>query len=220
MRPETLRGGGIIRHRHATPYVAIVLCGSYEEAGDAGRFRVGAGDVLVHGAYSAHCDVVGQAKTMVLNLAAPPDKILSPRGRASDPDLLAVIAERDPVAASIALAEMFEPVVAREADDVDDLAALLIANTDTRIGAWSEARRCARETLSRRFRRLYGIDAAQFRSEARARRAWRLIVGTTLSLADIAAASGHADQAHMTRAVKALTGAPPGAWRRVTKVQD
>jgi hypothetical protein len=36
------------RHRHLQRYAAIVLSGGYVEAGDAGRMRVRAGDVLVH----------------------------------------------------------------------------------------------------------------------------------------------------------------------------
>ena len=32
-------------------------------------------------------------------------------------------------------------------------------------------------------------------------------------LAEIAAETGFADQPHMTRAITALTGAPPRAWR-------
>ena len=34
------------------------------------------------------------------------------------------------------------------------------------------------------------------------------------SLAAVAAQHGFADQAHMTRSVRAVTGLPPGAWRR------
>ena len=50
------RGAVLPRHRHDAPYAAVVLEGGYEEAGDGGRFRVRAGDVLIHGAFSAHLD--------------------------------------------------------------------------------------------------------------------------------------------------------------------
>ena len=45
---ERLAPGSVKRrHRHAQGYVAVVLSGSYVEAGDEGRRRVGPGDALV-----------------------------------------------------------------------------------------------------------------------------------------------------------------------------
>lgn len=210
----------IARHRHAAAYATLVLEGGYEEAGDAGRHRVGAGDVLLHGAFSAHRDLTGRARTRLLDLPLPRDgRHWTARGHVTDPDAIVRLAERDSVEASAALLTMLEPAAAEEVEPADALAAELAVVTA--IGGWAERRGHCRETLSRQFRRLYGIDAAAYRAEARARRAWRLITGTASSLADIAQASGHADQAHMTRAVRALTGATPGEWRRsVTSVQD
>jgi AraC-like DNA-binding protein len=91
------------------------------------------------------------------------------------------------------------------------------------IGEWAERNGYSREWLSRRFRRLYGVDAALFRSEARSRRAWAKIVGSDEPLAHIAVGCGFADQSHMTRSVTRLTRHPPRAWRRnlaVTSVQE
>ena len=50
--------------------------------------------------------------------------------------------------------------------------------------------------------------------EFKAREAWIRTVTRRDSLAFIASELGYADQAHMTRAVRMLTGAPPDAWRR------
>jgi hypothetical protein len=44
------------RHRHESGYLALVLSGGYEEAGDRGRFHVHAGNVVLHGAFEAHMD--------------------------------------------------------------------------------------------------------------------------------------------------------------------
>jgi AraC-like DNA-binding protein len=69
--------------------------------------------------------------------------------------------------------------------------------------------------------RMYGVNSAQYRSEARARQAWRRIVSSDAPLAHIAVDCGFADQAHMTRSVGQLTGRSPAAWRRaVTSVQE
>jgi AraC-like DNA-binding protein len=55
----------------------------------------------------------------------------------------------------------------------------------------------------------YGVGPTRYRIEARARFAWQMIIE---GVAEIAAAAGYADQAHMTREVKAFTGRSPGAW--------
>ena len=70
------------------------------------------------------------------------------------------------------------------------------------------------ETVSRGFKAVYGVTPAAYRLTARARAAFASIQRGELSLADIALSTGFADQAHMTRAVVALTGRAPGFWRR------
>jgi AraC-like DNA-binding protein len=202
----------IERHYHAQPYATLVLSGGYEEAGDAGRHRVCAGDVLIHGAFSAHRDLVTGVAARVLDLPLPmQDHWPAARGTVSDADFIARIAEHDPTAAIDALREALVASSHAEQDLPDKMGAALEQNAE--ISRWATEHGRARETLSRQFRRLYGIDALTFRMEARARRAWRLIVSTAMPLAEIAVVSGHSDQAHMTRAVRGLTGATPAAWR-------
>jgi len=60
--------------------------------------------------------------------------------------------------------------------------------------------------------RVFATSAAGFRTEARTHGALALIAKGAASLAEVATATGFADQAHMTRAVSALTGRPPGFW--------
>jgi AraC family transcriptional regulator len=48
----------------------------------------------------------------------------------------------------------------------------------------------------------------------RARTAWFRITAGRDRLCSIAAETGFADQAHMTRWVQRITGAPPAVWRR------
>jgi AraC-like DNA-binding protein len=68
-------------------------------------------------------------------------------------------------------------------------------------------------TVSRGFRAVFGTTPVRYRADARARRAWRVITNGRDPLVDVALACGFADQAHMTRGVLGLTGAPPSAWR-------
>lgn len=73
-RPTRLEPASeIVRQAHVGAYATLVLSGAYEEAGDAGRFKVAAGDVLIHAAFSAHRDIVARANTLVLDLPLPFD---------------------------------------------------------------------------------------------------------------------------------------------------
>lgn len=204
----------IPRHGHAAPYAAVVLAGGYEEAGDGGRFRVAAGDVLVHGGFSAHLDRDAAAGTMVLNLPLSPGyAAVSFRARADDPDRLARLAERDPEEAGRLLVEGLVPADMAPLDGVDALAAALSGPEAPAIAAWAGAERVSRETAWRWFRGVYGVSPARYRVEARARRAWRRLTTGTERLVDIASGEGFSDQAHLGRDIRALTGRTPGQWR-------
>jgi transcriptional regulator GlxA family with amidase domain len=94
------------------------------------------------------------------------------------------------------------------------LLADLTANGSTEIGVWAEINGLARETVSRGFAAAYGIAPSVLRAELRARSALLRITRGSEGLCRIAADTGFADQAHMTRWIHRLTGAPPAAWRR------
>jgi transcriptional regulator GlxA family with amidase domain len=49
---------------------------------------------------------------------------------------------------------------------------------------------------------------------ARVRRAQQVLLEADARLAEVALASGFADQSHLTRVFRSLTGEAPGAWRR------
>jgi AraC-like DNA-binding protein len=207
----------IVRHHHVAAYATLVIAGGYEEAGDGGRFRVTAGDVLVHAAFSCHHDRISRTGALVLDLPLPFDGRDWPaRGRLSDPDLVIRVASRDRQEATGLLSEGFalDPARDRDAELPDLLARDLSSDPGLALGAWAVRHGVARETVWRQFRTAYRVDAATYRSEARTRRAWRRIVKTATPLVEVAADAGFADQSHMTRAVKALTGRSPGAWRK------
>jgi AraC-like DNA-binding protein len=101
-------------------------------------------------------------------------------------------------------------------DWADLLAAEIVRDPNCRLDRWADAYGIAPETVSRGFARAYGITAATFRAEIRARRAFRHIVHTMTSLVEIASVLEFADQAHMTRAIRVLTGATPSHWRSMS----
>lgn len=70
-------------------------------------------------------------------------------------------------------------------------------------------------SLTRAFRRAYGVPITVYRSRLRLRLAAAEVVGTDLPLSRIAHAAGYADQAHMCRKVRDATRLTPGRLRRI-----
>jgi AraC-like DNA-binding protein len=202
------------RHRHTRAYVAVVLSGSYEECGSRGRFQVGPGDVLLHDAFDAHLDRFQERGAQILNLVVADSGPGFSIGRVGDPDAIARAAELDPNEAGAQLqAQLCEAHTALR-DWPDILAADILRDSHCRLDSWARSYGLAAETISRGFRRVFGVTPASFRAEVRARRAFALITRSDAPLVSIAADTGFADQAHMSRATRALTGSPPSWWRR------
>ncbi|HVG27219.1 MAG TPA: AraC family transcriptional regulator [Acidobacteriaceae bacterium] len=200
------------RHRHLTPYAALVLSGGYVEAGDQGRYSVQAGQVLVHAPYEAHQNSFPRTGAVVLNLPAE-GRFAGASGTVADPDAIAALAEKDPFAASQMLQETFVPVDLSVSDWPDLLAIALCAGQDFSLETWAEATGVAPATVSRGFRRVYGTTPQRYRLEHRTLRALRLLPAWRGTVADLAAETGFSDQAHLTRSVVSLTGATPGRLR-------
>jgi AraC family transcriptional regulator len=68
--------------------------------------------------------------------------------------------------------------------------------------------------LAQVFRAAWGTSPGELLRWRRVERAASLLRRTQDALAQIAAASGFADQSHMTHAFRAVLGVTPGAWRR------
>jgi AraC-like DNA-binding protein len=204
------------RHCHDDAFVAVVLEGGYQEAGDEGRWNVGPGDALLHHAFEAHLDRFEARGARVLVLDLPSELAGSNhlRGRVEDPDLLVRLAQRDRPAASAELAAMFAPVAAPALDWPDRLADDLRQLEPLSLAQWAEENGLRPERLSRGFRLAYGCTPKAYRAAVRARAAAAAARTGNEAFAAIAHRLHFTDQAHMTRAVAALTGATPGWWRR------
>jgi AraC-like DNA-binding protein len=213
-REEWRPGVRLPRHRHAHAYVALVLNGGYAEAGDRGRLNLTAGTAAFHAPFEAHHNQFGPHGAQILNLRLP--GWLSwpkPLARVLDPDRVARIAETDPPEAFACLTEMLAPHSSAPGHWVDELAAAILADPCMRLDAWARSRGVAAETASRAFSRTFGVSARRFRAEIRAQRALQRVLIGKQPLAEVASDTGFADQAHMSRGIRLLTGRSPGAWR-------
>jgi AraC-like DNA-binding protein len=137
----------------------------------------------------------------------------SSRMRIDDADAVARLAEQDGRAAVALLLESLGRGQDGLNDEADALARALSRPDAESMAEWSRRRDIARETAWRRFRAAYGVAPSRYRVEARARRAWRRLAEGAEGASDIALTEGFADQAHMTRDVRAVTGRTPGQWR-------
>ena len=200
------------RHRHAEPYMAIVVEGGYQEAGDGGRLDARPGDTLLHAAFDAHRDAFLPRGARVLNL--PLDcAATSGFGAIDDVDAIVRLAERDPwLASRHALVSMTQGA-ALLGDWPDLLARALRDDPDLAISDWAERMGLSPASVSRGFSRAYGVSPKRYRIEARARQAVQRLRSWPGSLADLAGKLGFSDQAHMSRAVAAIAGLTPALLR-------
>ena len=216
---ETLPGSfSLPWHRHLRAYATVVLAGSYEESGHVGRIRATVGDVLIHPMLDSHGNRIISAGLKLIRLDWPDASGTGGLYHLDDVDELARTAEKDVIEATHllerALRTRKQASPGQKNDWPDLLLADLAKNASTEIGGWAEVNGLARETVSRGFVAAYGITPSILRAELRARSAWLRITRGSESLCRIAADTGFADQAHMTRWIHRMTGAPPAAWRR------
>jgi AraC-like DNA-binding protein len=197
------------RHRHDTAFLAIVLAGRYLEAGDTGRHRVEAGDVIIHEKHESHLDLIGAHGADVLVLPCATAANMAPLGSLPDPDLVARTAERSLDDALAIVGHQIKPRPLRAEDWPDELAASLIQRPDLSLREWAESRGLHPGSLSRGFRQLYGLTPARFATTAKVRRALRGLSGGSSRLCDVAAGARFSDQSHMTRSMVKLIGVTP-----------
>src|ERR1700688_3937643 len=200
---QTIRAPLISRHVHKRAYAALVLSGCYEEAGDSGRHRAQPGNVLLHEAFEAHLDRISTLGAVI--------------GRGEGPDAIVRLVEKSDLQTAALLLLSTEIPEPEFRDWPDELAASLAQNASISLYGWSEAKGISAWDLSRGFAKVFGISPCAFRARARTRQAWRAIRAAGMPLSAIAAHFGFADQAHMTRGVKTVTGRCPSAWRSACK---
>lgn len=206
-----------VRHRHLDAYATVVVSGVFEESAYAGRVRATAGDVLVHPQLDAHENHHVSSSVKLIRLPWPDRSGNGGLYRLRDLDEFVRIAESDVPEASERLVHavlqgLSIPCGLRN-DWPDLLAADLADDASLSLGNWAREHGLAPETVSRGFSKAYGTTPEVFRAELKAKAAWFRITRAPDRLGAIAAETGFADQAHMTRWIHRLTGLSPAIWR-------
>jgi AraC-like DNA-binding protein len=195
------------RHHHLSGYAAVLIEGECEEAGDHGRFRASAGDILAHRSFDGHADRIGLRGAVFINIGLRSD-LPGAFGRIDDLDAFIRTCERDSIEAESMLHERFTPME-QPADWPDLLAHDLATKPAERLTCWADRHGFAPASVSRGFRLAYGTSPKRYRLEQMARKAAQALRARSVSLADIAIEAGFADQPHMTRTLSALFGVTP-----------
>ncbi|TKR31055.1 helix-turn-helix domain-containing protein [Luteimonas gilva] len=206
------------RHAHLKAYATVIVDGGYGHAGYFGRRWLEPGDVLVTPLLDRHENRTPRRRNArLLRFDWSADTSLGGVYRPARIDTVVSVARRDPIEArhllreALASSECVRPALA----DWPDLLAQRLRAGRTSISGWAAGEGLARETVARGFRKTYGTSPRAFAGELRARSAWVRIFSGGDSFAKIAMDLGYADQPHMTRAVRSLTGLSPGAWRKM-----
>jgi AraC-like DNA-binding protein len=96
---------------------------------------------------------------------------------------------------------------------IDQVRQLLAERTELGLDDLAQAAGVSAYHLSRTFRRVTGLTLSRYRTRLRLRRAMQRLAAGDGDLAGLAAELGFADQAHLTRALRAETGTTPAALR-------
>jgi len=166
-----------------------------------------------HDPFEAHLNRFFARGATVLNLPLASANCCPGIANVGDPDAVVRMAETSRRAASDLLLSVAERWTPQASDWPAQLAMKLVECPSLKLSEWGEENDLPGWTISRGFAQVFGVSPEAFRARARARRAFGSIYDTPTSLATIAAELGFADQAHMTRSVKQLTGAAPKVWR-------
>jgi AraC-like DNA-binding protein len=215
------------RHSHEVHELTVLLAGDLCETLAGRAYDCRGGWAAFKPAGAAHADVWGLRGAVVFSLKLPPGALGD-----EPPDAGWRPVER---AAPVGLMSACFAAGGGAAETVADLLACLgpprrpgapppwlarahdqIRCEPQRASLAQVAAACgvSRTHFAQAFHRCYGQPPSLFRRQAMAAEALRLALDDAAPLADAAAAAGFADQSHMHRTVKAMTGVAPRALQR------
>lgn len=230
------------RHAHDRTFLSLVVRGNLEERVGRAVQEAGALSVVVKPAGVEHADTFGDRGAVTLQLSLSPADEAAARAEGCRLDAWRWVHAPDSVRPLLGLLRrLHEPdglPAAGAPARPEELVIEAVATLDPLPSAGSPPRWLlrAREALdqdsvsihdvagdsgvhpvhlAREFRRHFGVSPSEHRRRGRVRRAGRLLADSDVTLVDAALAAGYADQAHMTRELRAAAGITPRHLRRV-----
>lgn len=214
-------------HRHCDARLILFLSGELSESSfdTAGRF--GRGDVLYRPAFFGHADLASNLGSSYITLPVSPAAARAyarrrgwsaVRGRMTLDGVTLDRLQSSPFLGDRLLESMTDAAYTTRALDTPmSLAtARLATEADVRIADLSESLKVLPYEFTRTFARAFGMSPRAYRRQARLHRAMSLLAEGGCSLTQIAAASGHFDQSHLTRNLKRETGLTPLQFQAAT----
>ena len=225
-------------HKHARPYFALLVSGSYSETHGDITVEYEPFSFAFHPAGIEHSDRMGDATTLfAMELSPEWEERVGVHFDTSDWHLELQRGEAAWLGARLLNAFLSDQLELFEVDAiVSEMIgiALRLVDRERASRAWvrdverllheghrrvtlaelSTATGLHPSSLARGFRLETGVTISEYLSRIRVQHACTLIAQQHTSLADVADACGFADQSHMTRVFKSITGMAPGALRR------
>jgi AraC family transcriptional regulator len=225
-------------HAHQRAFISFVIRGSYVEYCDRRPLRCGPGTLIFHPSGEEHADHFESQEAVLLGIELddpqePDQRLLHSRRLLAGPESLIAgqlareLKRQCPVSDLVVESLAAELVsnccrgtgrngtphwLGRAVEMANDLHATRIT-----LKAVAAAAGVHPVHLARQFRSRMGCTYGEFVRRIRLARALDQLRHTTLPIADIAAATGFADQSHLTRLMTATVGLTPAAYRRESR---
>lgn len=234
-------GSRVPIHSHESPFVALILAGSFHETLGTRDEEVKSPSVLFHPAGEPHCEQHGDREVRILTVQFTPQFLRRAEHRALVPvsPIRISSTELASVGRRVYLEALHDDVLAEMAVEAYVLEFLVTLQRLTRetsaVPRWLRRVRdrlndCIAEPpslwrmatdegvhpghLSRAFRSHFRCTITEYVRRNRIARAEDYLATTQLTLAEIAAQVGYSDQSHFSSAFKREKGTSPGAYRR------
>lgn len=225
-------------HSHGASSITVILAGDIRETTRTADVFGSALSVAAKPAGVRHANQVGPRGARTVQVAFAPGALGVPRpagwqwthgGAASAPMLRLARALRAPGVPTGAVEDFVtEAVAAAEGDErteghVPSWLARVKEALDDRLEAGVTIEYLAGlagahpVSVSRAFRRHFGVAVTEYRRRERVRRAAGRLAASAQSLSAVAHGTGHADHAHFCREFRRLTGLTPSEYRRITR---
>jgi AraC family transcriptional regulator len=233
------RGASIRWHGHDEPYLTYVVRGGYRERVRNAIRNCSRHDLVVHPAGEVHADTFAIA-SRCLNIHIDGDwrgrfdGALGQRAVAASPAISEIFARAarelrrpdvvSPIVVEGLMLELFGELSRCRTSDaaprwliaVRDEVSRSFQNPPTLASLASNAG-VHPVHLARSFRRHFGRTVGDLIRELRVAHA-KLSIRRGVALSEVAAEAGFADQSHLTRAFREMTGTTPGRFRRACRV--